>query len=486
LRLIDLFGEDAPTGARKVEVAGLTADSREVRPGFLFAALAGGKTDGARFVDDAVRRGAVAVLARSGAIAPRDDVAVIDDAEPRRRLAQAAARFFGAQPATIAAVTGTNGKTSVASFARQLWEGLGQKAASLGTLGVQAPGFELVLAHTTPDPVTLYRTVAELKRRGIDHLAVEASSHGLDQFRLDGLQIRAAAFTNLSRDHMDYHPTVEAYFAAKMRLFDAVMAPGGVAVVNADSDWYGAVAEICTQRRHRLIGYGRKGRELRILDLAPAAAGLAVEAELFGERARLDLPLAGAFQAHNALCALGLVIGCGAEPEAAVAALGRLHGVPGRMQEVARLGNGASIYVDYAHTPDALETVLTALRPHARGRLIVVFGCGGDRDRGKRPIMGRLAAALADRAYVTDDNPRSEEPAAIRAEILAACPGATEIGDRAAAIRAAVAGLAAGDVLLVAGKGHEQGQIVGAEVRPFDDAAVVRAAAAALAAEARA
>jgi len=476
LRLTDLIRASAPA----LEISGLAADSRAVKPGFLFAALAGARTEGARFIDDAIRNGAVAVLAAPDASLEQRlaavKIAFVADAEPRARLAAIAATFFGRQPGTIAAVTGTNGKTSVATFTRQIWAHLGHEAASLGTLGVQASGFEVVLAHTTPDPITLHRLLAELAGRGVDHLAMEASSHGLDQHRLDAVKVRAAAFTNLTRDHLDYHPSVEAYFAAKMRLFDAVMAPGGAAVVNADSDWYGAVAELAQARGHRLISYGERGADLRIERLAPHTHGLHLDVTIFGARRAVDLPLVGAFQAGNALCALGLAVACGADANKAADALGELAGVPGRMQSVATTAAGAPIFVDYAHTPDALDTVLRALRPHASGRLVAVFGCGGDRDRGKRPLMGRIAADLADIAYVTDDNPRTEDAAGIRAAIMAACPGGIEIGDRAAAIAAAIAGLQAGDVLVIAGKGHEQGQIVGSEVRPFDDAAVARAA----------
>jgi UDP-N-acetylmuramoyl-L-alanyl-D-glutamate--2,6-diaminopimelate ligase len=483
LRLTELTGASAP-GQGGVEIAGLAADSREVRPGFLFAALSGSKTDGGRFIDDALRNGAAAILAAPNAaleemLAARG-VPFVADANPRLRLARLAAAFFGAQPDTVAAVTGTNGKTSVATFTRQIWTSLGHRAASLGTLGVQGPGFEVTLAHTTPDPVLLHRLLAELAAAGVDHLAMEASSHGLDQYRLDGVRIRAAAFTNLTHDHLDYHADVEAYFAAKMRLFDAVLPEGGVAVVNADSDWYDAVRQRIASRGHRLIGYGVKAGDLRIERLTPHAHGIQLEATIFGTRQVIDLPLVGAFQAANALCALGLAIACGAEISPAVAALGRLTGVPGRMQSVATTPTGAPVFVDYAHTPDALQTVLTALRPHAIGRLAVVFGCGGDRDRTKRPLMGRIAANLADLVYVTDDNPRGEEPAAIRAAILATCPGAVEIGDRGEAIRTAIAGLHAGDVLVIAGKGHEQGQNVGGVVRPFDDASVARAAIATL------
>ncbi len=477
MRLTDLIDGPAPG----IEIAGLTADSREVRPGWMFAALAGSKTDGVRFVDDALARGATAVLSSpDSALADRlakAGIALVTDERPRARLAFIATRFFGPGPETVAAVTGTNGKTSVASFTRQIWARLGVSAASLGTLGVVAPDYYQPLNHTSPDPIVLHRLLADLKRRGVDHLAIEASSHGLDQCRLEALRPVAGAFTNLTRDHLDYHPNVEAYFAAKMRLFDELIAPGGTAVINADSEWFNRVVAVADARRLRVVGYGAAGRELHIRSLEPHAQGLRVDADLYGRTRRIELPLVGAFQAANALCALGLVVACGGDIDAAIAALDHLEGVPGRMQWVATTAAGAPIFIDYAHTPDALQTVLKALRPHAAGRLVVVFGCGGDRDRGKRPMMGRIATDLADTVYVTDDNPRSEAPAAIRAEILATAPGAIEIGDRADAILAAVKSLGPSDVLVVAGKGHEQGQIVGATVRPFDDATIARDAA---------
>jgi UDP-N-acetylmuramoyl-L-alanyl-D-glutamate--2,6-diaminopimelate ligase len=477
-----LDGKNAERPIPDVEIAGLSADSRTVRRGFLFAALAGAKTSGDRFLGEALAKGAVAVLAATPLAVPQG-VALIVDPEPRHRLALMAARFYGRQPETIAAVTGTNGKTSVVDFTAQLWRALGHPAASLGTLGVRAPGFEVVLAHTTPDPIELHRLLAELKRCDIDRVAIEASSHGLAQSRMDGVSVKAAAFTNLSRDHLDYHGTIEAYFAAKMRLFECIMPPGGTAVVNADSDWFDAVSEICAGRRHRLISYGRTGRELRLLACEVFGngrrrgrrPGQRLSADVFGARYAIELPFLGGFQAENALCALGLVIACGEEPKAAVAALNRLKGVRGRLEPAAERANGASVFVDYAHTPDALEHALAALRQQAK-RLVLVFGCGGDRDQGKRALMGEIAARLADRVFVTDDNPRGENPASIRAMVLARCPGAIEVGDRAAAIARAVEELEPGDILLLAGKGHEQGQIIGDLVYPFDDASQARTA----------
>ena len=480
MRLSDLIDGGALAGARDVEIRGLAADSRAVRPGYLFAALAGSRTDGARFIADAIDHGAVAVLAAPEVEVPSDAVARVTDANPRHRLALLAARFFGRQPETIAAVTGTNGKSSVAAFTRQIWAATGRKAASLGTLGLVAPGFDQGLALTTPDPVTLHQSLAELTARGISHLALEASSHGLDQRRLDGVAVGAAGFTNLSRDHLDYHPTSAAYLAAKLHLFDTVMAPGGGAALNADTDAYPAVLAACRARRHRVLSYGVAGRDLALVDRRPHPAGQRLRLEILGRATEIDLPLVGGFQAENALCAVALAVLSGTDPDAAVQTLAGLESVPGRVQLAARHPSGAPIYVDYAHTPDALRTILHALRAHTDGRLIVVFGCGGDRDRGKRPEMGAIAHHLADHAIVTDDNPRTEDRAAIRAEILAACPDAVEIGDRAVAIAAGLAGLAAGDCLVVAGKGHEQGQIVGDEIHPFDDAESARAAVAAI------
>ncbi|MFC7334128.1 UDP-N-acetylmuramoyl-L-alanyl-D-glutamate--2,6-diaminopimelate ligase [Rhodocista pekingensis] len=463
---------------RDPPITALTADSRKVVPGTLFAALPGTRHDGRDFIAQAVAAGASAVLAPKGTVLPPgcEHVALIEDLNPRRRLALLAAAFYGAQPHRIAAVTGTNGKTSTAQFTRQIWAGLGHRSGAMGTLGLVADGFPNIETLTTPDPVELHRLLAELARGGVTHLAMEASSHGLDQFRLDGVLVTCAGFTNLTRDHLDYHRTMEAYFQAKATLFERVMPQGAVAVLNADTPQFEALAALCRSRKQTVIGYGERGRELALRGARPLPHGQQVEIEVFGTRHSLELPLVGNFQLWNALCALGLVIGSGEDPAAAAAQLARLTGVRGRLDLVARLKNGAAVYVDYAHTPDGLETVLKALRPHTVGRLVAVFGAGGDRDPGKRPLMGEVVARLADRAIVTDDNPRSEVPAAIRAAILAACPDATEIGDRAEAIEAAIAGLAPGDVLVICGKGHEQGQIVGTEVRPFDDAAVARAA----------
>ena len=481
MRLSDLCSDlNLDPRAATLDVAGLTADSRAVRPGYVFAALRGTQSDGHRFIGDAREKGAVAVLTDQVDPAYAGQIAFVTDSNPRRRLALMAAAFFNAQPKNIAAVTGTNGKTSVANFAAQIWSLLGLKSASLGTLGLQGDGLDEKVAHTTPDPVRLHELLSIAQHAGIEHLALEASSHGLDQFRLDGVKPRAAAFTNLTRDHMDYHPTVEAYFAAKLRLFDSLLPIQGTAVINMDSALGAKVEDVCRRRRQRLLRYGMLGSELKLLSAVPHAGGLQIEAEILGVRRQADLPLIGGFQAGNVLAALGLVIGCGTHAAAAWEALEKLHGVPGRMQKAAQRRNGASVFVDYAHTPDALETVLKAARPHTTQRLAVVFGCGGDRDRGKRPLMGAVAAKFADRVYVTDDNPRSEEPASIRAAIMASCPGGVEIGDRRDAIFAAIEALQPGDLLLVAGKGHEPGQIVGSEVRPFDDVSVAREAVSAI------
>jgi UDP-N-acetylmuramoyl-L-alanyl-D-glutamate--2,6-diaminopimelate ligase len=432
----------------------------------LFAALPGTKADGRAFIADALAKGCAAVLAPEATNFDTGAVPLVRAANARQAFAKAAAAFFTAQPKVMTAVTGTNGKTSTVTFARQLWSRLGHKAASLGTLGVQAEGFPPRPSLTTPDPVDLHAALAELAGAGITHAAMEASSHGLDQYRLDGVRLQAAAFTNLTRDHLDYHADMQAYGAAKLRLFTELLAADGTAVVNADSDF----ATKVLAARPKALTFGRKGKDLRLVSATPEPHGQVLALEILGRAATVHLPLAGTFQAENALAALGLVIACGADPAAAAEALETLEGVPGRLQKVAEAATGAPVYVDYAHTPDALETVLKALRPHASGRLIVVYGCGGDRDPGKRPQMGAIAETLADIAIVTDDNPRSEDPALIRRAILAAAPHAVEIGDRAQAIRHAVGLAKSGDVVVLAGKGHEAGQIIGTQVLPFDDA----------------
>ncbi len=467
-----------------LEIAGLTADSRAVRPGFLFAALPGSRSDGRAFIADAVAKGAVAILAPPGTRIEAPGIRLIEDPAPRRAFALLAAAFYGRQPETVVAVTGTNGKTSTVQFVRQIWERLGRRAACLGTLGLSAPaGVEWAgPGMTTPDPVALHAGLAALAGAGVDHLAMEASSHGLDQFRLDGVRLKAAGFTNLTRDHLDYHGDMTSYLAAKGALFARVLADQGMAVLNADAPEFPELALLCQIRGIRVLGYGHAGREIKVRGVTPLPHGQRLALEFLGRPVEIELGLIGRFQAWNALCALGLVLAANPAGEVgpAVEALESLEGVPGRLQRVAHHPAGAPVIVDYAHTPDALETVLTALRPHADRRLVVVFGCGGDRDRGKRPVMGEIAVRLADRVIVTDDNPRSEVAAAIRAEILAAAPGAVEIGDRHAAIRAAVKDLAAGDLLVIAGKGHEQGKIVGAETITFDDATEARAAVAEL------
>lgn len=490
MRLIDLLegqasAKDGSAGS-DVEITGLASDSRAVEPGFLFAALPGTRTDGRAFVQEAVAKGATAILTSSGEgvdpagfAGPAPNVVWIRDPNPRRRFALLAARFFRNQPKTVVAVTGTNGKTSVVRFVRHIWYVLGLSGASIGTLGVSSEHLNQRGNLTTPDPVSLHRALAELAGRGIDHLAMEASSHGLSQHRLDGVRIAAAAFTNLTRDHLDYHGSSEAYLAAKLRLFEELVTAGGSAVVNADSPQAPAVRDAAARRGLGVVTYGSTaGSDIRLLGAEATDGGQDLALSVFGQRCRVTLPLAGDFQASNALAALGLVVSTGGSVGPSVAALGSLPQVSGRLERVARLANGATIYVDYAHTPDALAAVLGAARAGSRRRLVVLFGCGGDRDAGKRPAMGRIAAELADLVIVTDDNPRSEDPAVIRRQILAGCPDAVEIGDRAQAIEHAVEGLGEGDVLVVAGKGHETGQIVGSVVHPFEDAAVVRAAAA--------
>ncbi len=458
----------------ETEITGLTADSRDVMPGFLFAALMGGRADGGDFIAEAIARGAAAVLGAPGTKTP--GVPLIEDENPRRALAFISAKFFGPQPETAVAVTGTNGKTSVAGFTRQIWQALGIRAASIGTLGVLGSDRHETLRHTTPEPIELHRVLAGLAADGVTHVAMEASSHGLNQSRLDATRLATAGFTNISRDHLDYHATDEAYLAAKMRLFTEVLAADGVAVINADCHEYPEIAAACKGRGQRVIGYGRHAADLRVTGLRPNGSSLYLDIRVDGQDHSLRLPLLGEFQAWNALCALGLVIGAGGDTAAAIEALEHLRGVPGRLQLVVE-HNGGRVFVDYAHTPDALDHCLRALRPHARNRLTVVFGCGGERDTGKRPEMGRIACTLADRIIVTDDNPRNEDPAAIRSQVMAGCDHAVEVPGRAAAIRTAIAGLDEGDVLVLAGKGVETGQDLGTEVVPFDDTAHAQAAA---------
>jgi len=466
------------------EIIGLTCDSRQVEPGFLFAALPGSQVDGRQFIGDAMARGAICVLAQEGTdpALTGAGIPLVTDPNPRRRYSLTAAKFFAKQPKSVAAITGTNGKTSVAGFARQIWAGLGHKSASAGTLGVELDGFEpgqipelkSKFSLTTPDSVDLHRSLAELAELGVDHLALEASSHGLDQYRLDGIKISAAGFTNLSRDHLDYHKSVEAYLDAKLRLFSELVVDGGVAVFNADDPYAGAFRSAAQRRGLQRLSYGWQGDDIRIISLKSEGDGQRLVLDVLGTEYEIRLPLAGAFQASNALCALGLVIGMSGNVEDAIAQMNVLRGIPGRLELVATTAKGAAVYVDFAHTPDALETVLNALRTHTEKKLHVVFGCGGDRDPGKRPQMGEIAAHLADQVVVTDDNPRSEDPAVIRGQILVACPGAVEVAGRRQAIAMALDSLMPGDVLVVAGKGHETGQIIGDQVLPFDDRDVIR------------
>jgi UDP-N-acetylmuramoyl-L-alanyl-D-glutamate--2,6-diaminopimelate ligase len=457
------------------EITGVTADSRKVKPGFLFAALPGSKVDGAEFAAKAVAAGAAAVIAEREL---NLSVPTIATPDPRRAYALAAAAFWGVQPQTCIAVTGTNGKTSVANFCRQMFAHAGRVSASMGTLGVTVsrPGGVLEPLTppglTTPDAADVAEWLSKLAGLGVTHFAMEASSHGVDQRRLDGVKLTAAGFLNLTQDHLDYHGTMEAYRAAKLRLFETLLPRGGTAVLNADSDAFPAFAAAAAIAGQTIVSVGEMGQGLELVDRTLLPEGQLLKVEAQGRSYDIRLPLAGGFQASNALVAAGLCVAAGLTYEEAFAGLEVLEGAAGRLQRVGTGPRGGEAYVDYAHTPDGLDTVLNALRPHARGKLIVVFGAGGDRDRGKRPIMGRIAAELADVAIVTDDNPRSEEPAAIRAEVLAGAKGAQEIGDRREAIRAAAAMLGDGDILVVAGKGHEQGQIVGDTVHPFDDVSV--------------
>jgi UDP-N-acetylmuramoyl-L-alanyl-D-glutamate--2,6-diaminopimelate ligase len=468
MRLSDLI--DAP--AADARVTGFAIDSRKVAPGTVFGAFRGTQVNGEDYIPAAIASGAVAVVARPEAVV--EGAFHIADAEPRRAFAHAAARFFAPFPETVVAVTGTNGKTSTVELTRQLWRIGGFHAASIGTLGVTTSDESVSTGLTTPDIATFLSNMAGLRREGVTHAAFEASSHGLAQFRTEGLPVQAAAFTNLSRDHLDYHGTMEAYLEAKLRLFTEVVSATGAAVVWMDDPASARVAELATERGLRLITIGTKGETLRLVGREPTQLGQTLTIEAEGRTHIVKLPLIGAYQAANALTAAGLVLATGGAIPDIFAMLARVQPVRGRLERAAISRAGAPIYVDYAHTPDGLEAAIEALRPHAARRLIVLFGAGGDRDRGKRPLMGAVAARLADHVIVTDDNPRSEDPAFIRGEVMAGAPQAIEIAGRREAIAIAIAEAGPDDIVLLAGKGHEQGQIVGDQVLPFDDVQVAR------------
>ncbi len=464
-------------GSARVEgISGLSVDSRELRSGDLFAALPGSNVHGAVFVRDAIEKGAAAVLTDpcgfelvAAGDVPPERIPFIVAENPRLTLSAAAARFFGKQPATVAAVTGTNGKTSIAHFTRQIWERLGYRAVNVGTLGIDG-AMRASLRHTTPDPVTLHGFLAAMREQEVTHAVLEASSHGLSQYRLDGVGLRAAAFSSFSRDHLDYHDDLDSYFSEKARLFSQVLPAGGTVVVNLSADRAGTVVEIARGRGQDLFLVGRGGGgDLTIMNERFDETGQSIRYAYRGRTAGLRLGLIGGFQAENVFVAAGIAIMCGEKPERVLSVLDSLETVPGRMQLAAVRDNGAAVFVDYAHTPDALEAALSTLRPHVRGRITVVFGAGGNRDRGKRPLMGAAAKRQADAVIVTDDNPRHEDPAVIRSEIMRGCSDARNIGDRASAILEGVLALDYGDALLVAGKGHETGQVIGDDVHPFDD-----------------
>ena len=479
-------------GGQRVSILGLAVDSREVGPGFLFAALPGSKVHGAEFAETAIERGASAILtdAEGAALlrtkAHAAGIAIVVAEDPRQTLAKAAALWFGAQPATAVAVTGTNGKTSVSTFCRQIWEDMGEKAVNIGTTGVEG-AWTYPLRHTTPEPITLHKVMAEAAKAGVTHMAMEASSHGLDQRRLDGVQLAAAAFTNFTQDHLDYHQTFGAYFAAKMGLFTRVLPPEGTAVVNLDDPRGAEEAEIARAAGHPVITVGHgEGADLCLAGQHFDATGQTLRLVYEGKPWVVRLKLVGGFQASNVAVAAALAIGAGSDPDEVFHALARLTTVRGRMQLAATRKNGAAVYVDYAHTPDAVETALKAIRPHVLGRIIAIVGAGGDRDRGKRPLMGSAAARCADHVIVTDDNPRSEDPASIRAAVMAGAREAggeariEEVGDRAKAILIGVDALGPGDALLICGKGHESVQVIGDQTLPFDDAEQASIAVAAL------
>jgi UDP-N-acetylmuramoyl-L-alanyl-D-glutamate--2,6-diaminopimelate ligase len=460
------------TSAPDIMISGLSLDSRTIMPGDLFAAFAGSKNDGAAFIEKAITKGAVAILA--GLETPNFAVPIVRVENPRATLAQIAARFYPQQPEKIVAVTGTNGKTSVAEMCRQLWQLLGVNAASIGTLGVLMAGYSRETGMTSPDVLSFQRTLVDLAARGCTALAFEASSHALDQYRVHGARISVAGFTNLTRDHLDYHKTLENYGAAKAKLFLDVLPQSGTAVLNMDDPFGVVLAAECEKRQIKLIRYGQYGIELKLIARDILIQGQHLRVLWSGQRIDILMPLVGAFQTANALCAAAMIIASGQDPIKVFTALSKLKSIPGRLEQVGITPLGASIYVDYAHTPDGLRAALEALRPHTQSKLHIVFGCGGDRDRGKRPEMAKIAALLADGVIITDDNPRTENPEAIRAEVAIGAPDATLIGDRKQAIAQAMRIAGAGDIILIAGKGHETGQTIGTVVYPFNDGDVVR------------
>ena len=454
-------------------VTGLTCDSREVKPGYVFAALPGTVTDGRRFIEGAIEKGASGVLSTAGLELP---IPYISADNPRLAYAKMAAEFYKGQPKTLVAMTGTNGKSSTVEFLRQIWAYAGKQAACFGTLGVQAPSGYRPLTHTTPDAVALHKTLSELKAEGVTHAAMEASSHGLDQYRLDAVNIAASGFSNLTQDHFDYHPDAEDYFQAKARLFMELTPPNAPVVINVNDEYGQRLVDLCKGRGQSVMQVGWSGQDIRIDEVMPRASSQIVDLVVQGKRRKIELPLAGEFQVLNAVAALGLAMVTGVKMDKALDALEHLSGVAGRMERAGQTKYGAPIFVDFAHTEDGLDKLLRSVRPHTMGKIIVVFGCGGDRDPDKRVKMGRVAAKLADEVIVTDDNPRTEVPASIRKAVLAGCPDAEEIGDRAQAIRAGIEKLGPQDCLVIAGKGHEQGQIVGTKVIPFSDVEQIKLA----------
>ncbi|WP_417453824.1 UDP-N-acetylmuramoyl-L-alanyl-D-glutamate--2,6-diaminopimelate ligase [Kiloniella sp.] len=463
------------------EITGLCLDSRKIKESSLFAALPSSVEngpDGFDFIPQAIASGATAILVsvEKDTAAYETKIAVLKSKNPRQAISLLAAAFSEKQPETLVAITGTNGKTSIATFTRQIWEALDKKAASLGTLGIYPPIPNAPAALTTPDSIGLFNSLKDLCDLGYNHLALEASSHGLDQYRLDGLRLKAAAFSNLSQDHLDYHPNMASYLDAKLRLFSDLLPNGATAVLNKDMPEYERIAKVCAARNHTIISYGHKASDLQVVKQSPTADGQDLTLSLFGEIHQITLPLTGSFQAANIMAAVGLTLACGADLQQVLKILPNLKGVPGRAEKIGKTAKGGTVYVDFAHTPDAVATIIQALRPHTTGKLSIIVGCGGDRDPGKRPLMGGIADKLADQAYITDDNPRTEDPATIRAQAMAAAPNAIEVDDRKKAIFKAVSALNNGDLLIIAGKGHESGQIIGDKVLPFDDRIVAKEA----------